>query len=245
MDSLLFQNACDKVIDQVKEENGIGTLGEKTIHAVLKNYFAPNPKDHEIKIDRYYADIVTAQSIIEIQTRNFNTLRKKLDIFLEIMPVTIVYPIPHKKWLRWINEETGEISSPRKSPKTGTPYKIFPELYRIKDYLLHPNLIIHIVLMDIEEYRYLNGWSKDKKKGASRSDGIPIKLIDEIILHTPEDYKNLVPDILTEPFTSKEFQKACKTSQKISQTSLNILHHLGALKRVGKIGNSYLYQSLL
>lgn len=44
-------------------------------------------------------------------------MRRKLDAFLKIYPVTIVYPIPHVKWLSWIDEESGEMSPKRKSPK--------------------------------------------------------------------------------------------------------------------------------
>lgn len=36
-------------------------------------------------------------------------MRKKLSVFLEKYPVTIVYPIPHNKWLYWIDEDTEEV----------------------------------------------------------------------------------------------------------------------------------------
>ena len=62
---------------------------------------------HEIPIENFVADIFTGQEIIEIQTRAFYKMRRKLDAFLPLYPVTIVYPIPHIKWLSWIDEETG------------------------------------------------------------------------------------------------------------------------------------------
>ena len=107
----------------------------------------------------------TGEEILEIQTRSFDRLREKLDRFLPLCPVTIVYPIPHEKRLIWIDEETGELSSPRKSPLTGNPYMAFKELYRIRKYLLRDGLHLKLVLLDMEEYRLLNGWSRDKKKG--------------------------------------------------------------------------------
>ena len=36
-------------------------------------------------------------------------MREKLDAFLRLYPVTIVYPIPRYKWLIWIDEESGEL----------------------------------------------------------------------------------------------------------------------------------------
>ena len=83
---------------------GIGTLSEKTVHAVMKNYYAPDTDMHEIPIENFVADIYTGQEIIEIQTRAFHKMRRKLDAFLPLYPVTIVYPIPHIKWLFWIED---------------------------------------------------------------------------------------------------------------------------------------------
>lgn len=241
MNQILFAQACNKVIDQQRTTGGIGTLGEKTVHAVLKDYLSPDHTFQEIKVGNYYADIMNENKIIEIQTRQFNVLRNKLNLFLTLKPVTIVYPVPFTKWLRWINDETGEISAPRKSPKVGTPYMIFPELYRIKNYLLHPNINFHIILMDLEEYRFLNGWSKDKKKGSTRSDRIPIQLVDEIIIESPCDYSKLIPAELTNEFTTMDYQKSSRLSRSQSVLALNILHHVGAVKRVGKKGRAYLY----
>ena len=242
MDKQLFQKACNEVIGQQIGMNGIGTLSEKTVHSVLKNYLAPDPSHHEIKVGRFVADIYNENGIIEIQTRSFDKLRRKLQDFLSYAPVTIVYPIPSTKWIRWINPQSGEISPPRKSPKRGKPYSIFPELYKIKNYLTNPNLNLQIVLMDLEEYRFLDGWSKDHKKGSTRCDRIPIELIDEISIRSLEDYQFLVPDTLTETFTSRDYKKETGISLSHAQTALNILTYVGATHRVGKKGNAYLYQ---
>ena len=112
-DQQLFADACQKIIAKERETNGIGTLKEKTMHAVLKNFYEPDVSHQEIKVDRFVADILRDNEIIEIQTRSFNAMRKKLSVFLEKYPVTIVYPIPHNKWLYWIDENTGEISKKR------------------------------------------------------------------------------------------------------------------------------------
>lgn len=236
-----FHNACDRVIHNTKIEDGIGTLSEKTIHAVLKHYLCPDISCHEVKVHNFYADILLDSSIIEIQTRNFNTLRRKLDVFLPEFPVTIVYPIPYQKWLRWIDEETGEVSLPRKSPKRGTPYMVFPELYRIKSYLVHENFRLRIVLMDVEEYRYLNGWSKDRKKGSERCDGIPVELIEEITIEDVKDFSKLIPEGLPEEFTVKDYKKATGLSQNAAGTAVHVLNYVGRIKQIGKLGKAFLY----
>ena len=105
-----FLAACDRIIHTEHIENGIGTLSEKTVHSVLKYYLEPDTSFHEVKTGRYVADIRTPDGIYEIQTRQFNKLRNKLEAFLPEYSVTVVYPIPHIKYLRWIDGQTGEIT---------------------------------------------------------------------------------------------------------------------------------------
>lgn len=236
-----FEQAKEKIIGKSRERNGIGTLSEKTVHAVLKNFYAPDEDMHEIPMGNFVADIYTGKEIIEIQTRNFNTMRPKLKSFLEEYPVTVVYPIPHRKWLSWIDEETGECSPKRKSPLTGSAYMAFPELYKIKMFLKNRNLRLRFLLLDMEEYRLLNGWSSDKKKGSCRFDRIPTKLVDEIVIERIEDYVQFIPPQLTR-FTSAEFAKAAHIRRPLAQTTLNILYEVEAVVRVGKQGNNYLYE---
>ena len=157
IDKTLFDHTKNKIVGSQRIRQGIGTLSEKTVHAVMKNYYAPDTDMHEIPIENFVADIFTGQEIIEIQTRAFYKMRRKLDAFLPLYPVTIVYPIPHIKWLSWIDEKTGETSPKRKSPKTGNPYMAFIELYKIRPYLSNPNLHLKLALLDMEEYRLLNG----------------------------------------------------------------------------------------
>lgn len=97
MNKQKFKEACQSIIHIEREQNGIGTLGEKTLHAVLKQYYEPDKTNHERKVGSFVADIVTDSGIIEIQTRAFDKLRKKLAEFLEIAAVTVVYPIPKTK----------------------------------------------------------------------------------------------------------------------------------------------------
>ena len=242
MNQEAFDMACKIIIDSCERENGIGTLGEKTVHAVLKQYLCPDRSCQEQKVSGFVADIRLSDQIIEIQTRGFDKLRRKLTAFLPLCPVTIVYPVPHIKYLRWVDPVTGRISAPRKSPRHGTVYQIIPELYKIKPFLTDPNLRFKIVLIDMEEYRMLDGWSRDKKKGSTKCDRIPSRLYDEIDIDFKESWLSLLPDGLPDPFTSADYKKAARVSQGCAGTALHILHYAGCLTRTGKRGNSYLYQ---
>jgi len=242
MSTSVFQSVCDEIVGNGWEKNGIGTIGEKTLHAVLKHYYAPTDALHEVKIGSFVADIISDNCVIEIQTRAFNRLRRKLEVFLESFQVMVVYPIPQTKWLLWIDESTGETSRKRKSPKQGSIHDAIAELYRVKSFLRHPNFKLCIALIDMEEYRYLNGWSADRKKGSTRYDRVPIDLISEVFFDTVHDYLHFIPESLADGFTSKEYSKETRTTLRVSQTALNVLHYLGVVKRVGKRGRSFIYE---
>ena len=237
-----FEAARTKIVGIERERRGIGTLAEKTVHAILKNYYAPNEDYHEVPIENFVADIYMDGEIIEIQTRNFNTMRGKLETFLKEYPVTIVYPVPNVKQLIWIDEETGELSAKRKSPVKGNIYAVFKELYRIKMFLKDPNLHLRLVLMNMEEYRLLNGWSKDKKKGSTRDDRIPTELVEEITIDCLQDYLQFLPYDLPEEFTSADYAKKVRITRAVAQTALNLLDYVGVVERIGKQGKSYLYR---
>lgn len=241
-DQIKFEEAKKKIIGIDRQRLGIGTLGEKTVHAILKNYYEPDEDRQEIPIENYVADIFADGEIIEIQTRQFDKLREKLKVFLPLYPVTIVYPIPREKWLTWIDEESGELSTRRKSPKKGNVYHVFPELYKIKMFLKEENLRIRPVLLDMEEYRLLNGWSHDKKKGSSRYDRIPTAFIEETDISCSADYMQFVPYDLPNRFTVNDFAKAAHIPAALARVTVNILHYMETVEQVGKLGRAYLYE---
>ena len=118
-EQLMFDGICRRILADGRHQSGIGTLGERTLHAILKSYLEPDSAYHEQKVGRYVADICRGEEIIEIQTRAFDKLKNKLGLFAKDYRVTVVYPIDVVKYLSWIHPETGEITSRRRSPKKG------------------------------------------------------------------------------------------------------------------------------
>lgn len=243
LDKEAFEQAKVKVLLKQHDPHGFGTLQEKTVHAVMKLYYEPNDEYHEVPIEGFIADIYTGERIIEIQNGNFNRLRPKLAAFLPLYPVTVVLPIPHNKWVIWMDEESGELSKRNKSPVTGNAYYAFPELYKIKQYLGHPNLSFVFPLIDMDEYRLLNGWSKNKKRGSSRYDRMPLALFDEVLIERVEDFMQFVPFELEDSFTVKEFAQAAGIHRDLASVALPLLMHMGIVARVGKRGREYLYEA--
>ena len=239
-----FNQAKEKIIGKVRERKQIGTLSEKSVHAILKYYLCENEDYHEVPICNFVADIFKDNHIYEIQTRNFDKLRNKLNAFLPLYPVTIVHPVEIKKWIYYIDEDTGELSEQRKSPKKENIYQVFSELYKIKSYLKHENLSFLFLFIETEEWRILNGYGKDKKWKCEKYDKIPVAILEEMYIECNRDFLQIIPYDIKEPFTSEDFAKKVKCRKNEASIVLNILYDIGLVERIGKSGRQYLYKVL-
>lgn len=220
---------------------GIGTLAERRLHSVLKFYYESDRSLHEIKVGHFFVDILTSDQIIEIQTGDLGLLRKKLDFLLKEHTVTIVHPMAKDLRISRIAPETGERISSRKSPLHADIYSSVRQLYRIRPYLSHPNLAIRLVFLSIEEFRTptkKGAWGRHK--GSVRLERFPEALHYEVDLSTPEDYRIFLPKDLPERFTSGDLMRL--TGCKNASLLLTVLTSVGTVVRVGKAGNSYIYE---
>ena len=242
-----LQESYLKAINFIKEENVIGIQKEKILHKTLKYFICSDESKHEIKIKKsgsgiLYADLYDNEMIYEIQTRGFDKLRDKLSEFLKEHKVTIVHPIAYKKNIYKVYE-TGEIIGPIKSPKTGKVYEVFKELYKIKPYLNNPNLNLKIILIDMDEYRYVVEKKHARSSGYIREKQIPKNIYHIYNFNDNSDYISLLKDLnLEENFTSLDLKKASKINKTLATVTLNILTHLEVVERIGKKGNNYIYQ---
>ena len=94
----------------------------------------------------------------------------------------------------------------------------------------------------MDEYRLLNGWSRNKKRGSTRYDRMPLSLYDEIRVERTEDFMQFVPIDLAEPFTITDFAKAAGIRRELAADAVPILMYLEILRRDGKRGREYLYR---
>ncbi|MCD8108359.1 MAG: hypothetical protein LUE20_10440 [Oscillospiraceae bacterium] len=236
-----------ELLERPKEEllisAGVGTLSEKYLHAVFKYYYEPNPDYHEVGIDRFTADICRDRDIIEIQTRSLKRLREKLEYYISAgYYTTVVYPIPHKKWLSWLDPETGELTPKRRSPKTGTAFDSIYELYGIKDYLSSGQAQVVLELVDVWDIKNQDGYGRGRKHRATRNDRIPLELYDEIILSEPEDYLIFLPEALPEEFTRKDYSKLTRLDGLALSGAIKILEEMGLIEFIGQDGKKYVYR---
>ncbi|MBE6846594.1 MAG: hypothetical protein E7503_00455 [Ruminococcus sp.] len=212
---------------------GIGTLRERTLHLALKYYFAPDPLTHEQSVGGFVADAVTEDGVIEVQTRSFIRLKEKLRAFLEVCPVTVVHPIAAPRWVVWV-DENGVVQSRRRSPKKESVYTVLSEIYSLRELIGHPGLRFALCSVEVEQYRCMNGYGKQKKIRGEHIDRVPIALHGIQMLETPVDYLGLLPCTLPDTFVAAEAAAGCSCGETEARMLLNLLERLGMTEKIGK-----------
>ena len=241
MDAERFENACRAAAVRERGE-GIGTLGEKTLHAVLKRYIEPDESFHEVPVGSYFADVFRDGHIYEIQTGSFTPLRPKLELLLDYTDVTVVYPMAAVKYLSWTDPATGEATAPRRCPKKTKPIESVYELIKIKYTLDNPRFHLKLMMLELHETRLRDGRrSRDGKRGSHRNDRVPVRIIDEIDINEPRDFDIFIPEGLEGSFTIKGFAKAAGVCYDCAQRAVSILVYLERLLPCGKDGRENLY----
>ena len=241
-----FMRACVAALGYEIDQDSIGTYSERALHKVLKYYLEPRPEYHEIKLNGFIADIKNPDGIIEIQTRAFSRLKEKLASFLPQERVTVVYPVIAKKYLRYLDANTGELSERRSSTKRMTVFDTAYELYNIREFLSYENLSLKLIFLEAEQIKRVG---ERVKVGKRYRDGvsiekIPRKVLYEIDIRTRSDYSVFIPEGLSESFTATELGQRVGKRFKYGYSIISILEAVGLIEGPFPEGRKKLYKLL-
>lgn len=227
--------------------NGIGTLQESSLHAALKTWYAKPGDQFEVRVDGAIIDIVRGKQLIEIQTRNFMGIKRKLDRLTEHHHVHLIYPIAREKWIVKLDDALLTQLSRRKSPKKGRVEQLFMEMVNIADLVARKNLTLEVVFIREEEI-----WSMARRNhrrpswrrgGWTRHDRRLIEVTDRLVFKSLADYRALLPASLGETFTNRELATTLHVPVYHAQRITYCLRHMGVIESYGKRGRETLYMA--
>lgn len=221
--------------------NHIGTLSEKSLHAQIKAYLTQPGDLLEQPVDGFVIDLVRDGLLMEVQTRNFSAMKRKLAKLLPHYPILLFHPIPQTKWIVRQTAVSERISR-RKSPKTGNVYDLFRELIRIPHLLTHPNLSICVLLTEQEEVLRDDGQGSWRRKHWSKADMRLVTVVESHQFDRGRDYLQLLPADLPAQFTNQDLAKRAKLRANLAQRMTYTLKHAGLLNEVGKQGRWTLFE---
>ncbi len=241
LDTAYFSRLCyEAAANRITREGGINTMGEKRLHQVLKRYYEPDETRHEQKVGRHIADILRDGEIVEIQTSGLYPLKAKIASYMTDTDyrVTVVHPILEKKWVTWIDPATGDMSKRSRSPKKGTLLGELDELIYFTEYLAAGRLRFVLPHLEVSDFRLLDGWSRDRKRGSTRYERVPMALLGEDVLETSADFAALLPPDLPDPFTARDFSRAARIASRPGYAAIKVLCAVGVLAPGEKVGRS-------
>ena len=224
-----------------KSKNPIGTLNESSLHRDLKEIYRNPGDDLELKVGKYYIDIVRDDLLIEIQIKNFSAIKSKLENLLQNNKVLLVHPIIRDKWILSIDIKSNRMIRRKLSPKHCSFENIFEELLRIPHLISHPNLIIELVLIQAEEIRVNDGQGSWRRGGWSIRDLKLVKIIERKVYSNSKQFLKLIPDDLNVPFTNKNLANYLKKPIKLASITTYSLRKMGLIEVVGKKERSLLF----
>ena len=252
---LMTEAARSSLADE--EYEGIGTLGEKQMHAAIKRFICPDEACHEIPLDngerageldengkkikkrKFVADILKNGNVCEIQTGALPPLTEKIKWILENTNynVTVIHPIAETKWVNVLNKQN-DLDRRYRSPVKGKLNDIAPELYAVKDFVSSPRFSLVVLFMEAEQYI-----KATTKKGRSRTkyqkyELIPVNLLRAHVFRTIDDYKIFIPDTLEGEFTVSQFSQSSKIRGRDAYLTTYSLRDLGLIEECGKLGRA-------
>lgn len=219
----------------------IGTLGEKSLHAALKDWYLRPGDQTEVQVAGYVIDLVRGDVLVEIQTGNFPALKTKLTHLMADHPVRILHPIPREKWILR-QKEDGEPVGRRKSPRRGQVIDVFRELVYIPHLIGHENFSLEVLLTQEEEIWRDDGKGSWRRKGWSRYDRRLLKVVEQARFNSLADYSHLLPAGLASPFTNAELAEALSCRPALARKLTYTLRKAGVLSVTGKRANAHLHQ---
>ncbi len=244
LDREKFKDLCgeDRILHE-HDGDSIGTYNEKRLHRILKRYITTDASCYEVKLGRYIADIVTEDTIYEIQTASFRALGAKVKYYLNETDknVVLIHPVICEKTLIRADRESGEVLRVKRSPKKETDIAAVGNIYHLSESFPNERLCICLAHIKAEEYRFGEA-RRYCKSGRYDSDLRPCELMDIHTLSTKEHLRKIIPEeLLTREFDTNEFSKTTKLKGRALYYSLGALCLADVLcKR--KDGKKYIYK---
>ncbi|HEU4318806.1 MAG TPA: hypothetical protein VFS66_01850 [Acidimicrobiia bacterium] len=220
----------------------IGTLGEGPLHAGLKHWYAQTGDQVESAVDGYVIDLVRGDLLIEIQTRSFASMKRKVSALLESgRRVRIVHPIAVDRSIVKVGDD-GEVLGRRLSPRHGRVVDICAELVSFPQLMVHPGLEIEVVLTREEELRRFQEGQAWRRKGWVVVERHLVEVVGSELLDSPTALLSLLPADLPERFITADIAHGLRCTNRLAQQLAYCVRKSGAIEVVGKRGRSVEYR---
>ena len=222
----------------------IGLLNEKSLHSALKDWYARPGDLLEFPLDGYIVDILRGNQVIEIQTGNFASIKRKGRDLSCRHRVTLIYPVTHERWILEVPRTLPGSIKRRKSPKRQTVNQLFEELVSFPDLLNCPNFSIEVVSIQEEQVRRYDRRRHGERRTWRIVERKLLRVLERSVFDAPSDLWQLIPPTLPDPFETSHLASVLGHPRWFAQKIAYCLRQSGVITAIGKKGNSVVYSRL-
>lgn len=225
---------------------------ETSLHRELKQRYAGDAAQVEVRRGSYRIDAVVGDELVEIQHGSLAAIRDKVRALVAEHPVRVVKPVVCGKLLVKRKRKRGPVVDRRMSPKRGTLLSVFDELVYFTKAFPHPRLTLELLLVDIEEWRYPgHGRRRRYRQNDFVVEDQKLSAVHGVHrLQTAADLQELLRAAsssaarqpLPSPFHTGHLAQHLDVQRFFAQRIAYCLRQTGAALQVGKQGNALLYQ---
>ncbi|MGI9471280.1 MAG: hypothetical protein ACR2NZ_07115 [Rubripirellula sp.] len=217
---------------------------ETTLHQQLKRCYAQDDASTEVVMGRYRIDAIRDDELIEVQCASLSAIRDKCRNLLKRHPLRVVKPVVLRTRIAKAKKMGETVTSRRMSPKRGSVLDVFDELIYFTRVFPHPNLVLEVPLIHIEQLRVpakkrRRRWRKDYTVGDVKLESIE----DSIELREPIDLFNLLalpPG--TEDFNTADLATLIDRPRWNAQHIAYVLRKTGAIDSTGRDRSGIVYR---
>ena len=221
----------------------IGTMGERSLHAALKKWYAQPGDRLEVEVEGYLVDVVRGDLLIEIQTGSFSSIKAKLLALTECHAVRLVHPLAREKWIVYLAEDGLTETGRRKSPQHLGLVHVFKRLVSIPEVMARESFSLEVLVTQEEEIRRELPRRSSGRRRTSKFDRRLLCVEGRKIYETPADLRAFLPEHLTQPFTTGDLAEAIGEPRWLAEKITYCLRRMDVIRTVGKRRNALLYSA--
>lgn len=216
---------------------------ESSLHQQLKQHYAGDGAT-EVTLGDYRIDAIRDDELIEVQCASLSAIRKKCGKLLKQHRLRVVKPVVIRTRIVKCKRVGGPVTSRRLSPKRGSVLDLFEEMIYFNGIFPHPNLVLEIPLLHVEQLRVprkkkSRWWHKDYRVADVSLESIE----GSVELREARDLLQLLelPHQLQQ-FDTAAIANAIDRPRWFAQQAAYVLRNTGAIEQIERKRNGIIYQ---
>src|SRR5262249_61666651 len=143
-------------------------------------------------------------TLVEIQTRNFAAIRRKIQALVERHPVRLLHAIASEKVIVRMPRTGATPLSRRRSPKRGQMVQLFVELVSIPDLIGHRHFSLEVLMTRQEEILRPGRGGSWRRRGWRVEARRLVEVLEHTAFEAAGDFKQFLRPTLSQPFTTQD-----------------------------------------